>query len=222
MKTLFAGKAFGSGAIMTVGLGFVPDWVRVRNLASDIPEIYWDKHMAANTTHPEGIKSTLSSTTPVIAKLTAGLGITPYAGGDPVTAVSDAFIVPLEFLPAAYHGDQRGKGTGTVTAWTLGSSGNRTGNFNQGVDTTYVGVGSVVWIDGVPYTVQALSNDGDAANEVTLDRAAPSGVVERITFKADLYNAPLGLIMPAGFVLAADTDVNVDSERVLIEAGLLE
>ena len=225
MKTLFAGIAYGAGAILKVGIGGTPDWVRVRALQSDLPKIEWDRTMLALATFKEGIKSTLNSTTPVVSVLTAGLGIQPYAGGDLISAAANTHIVPVEpgFFPTqGYCGDMRAKGTGTITAWTLGNSTNRTGSFNYGVDTDRVAAGSRVMIDGVWYSIVALSNDGDAANEVTLDRAAPSGEVQKILFKADLYNAPAGVVMPAGFLIAADADVNASGERLLIEAGLFE
>ena len=222
MKTLFAGKFTGADAIMNIGLGGIPDWVRIRNLAADFGLIEWSKHMCALACILEGIKTTDNSGTPMVDELTYGTGVKPYHGGDLIATPAATNIVPLSLCAAAYHGDMRGK-TGTLlNTWTLGSAANRTGSWNAECDTTYIGAGSRIMIDGKWYHIIALTSNGEQANEVTLDQPAPSGTIDRIEFKHDLYNAPAGLVMPAGITLAYDTDINVAGERLFIEAGLYE
>jgi hypothetical protein len=75
-----------------------------------------------------------------------------------------------------------------------------------------------VEIGGRGYRIVALTNDGDAANEVTLDRSAPSGPVKFIGTKVDWVPAPVGVRMPAGFEILDVTHVNADATTYAFEA----
>lgn len=217
-----SGVFSGTGSALFIGLGFIPDIVRVRNIhAADLAFIEWNRRMAAKATAANGIKYR-DSTGVQMTALTATAGVEVYEGGDKIASASSAYIIAASKIEDV-AGDMRAKGTlGLVNAFVLDTAGNRTGHFNAGVNTTYVGVGSVVQIAGKRYTITAITNDGEAADEVTLDRAAPSGAVERISYKLDFYNAPAGEIMPAGIVIRETADLNVSGELCLIEAETIE
>ncbi len=223
------GVFLGSGAARNIGLGFVPSRVTIQNVhAADLGTIEWDSRFAAKATAAEGIKTLIHTygTTPSVADvavkaaLTVGTGVAPYAGGTIPSSATAANILPTH-LVADYAGDMRAKGTlGLVDKFTLTHADNPTGKFNAGVNTTYVGVGSRVRIGGQWYTITALTNDGDADDEVTLDRRPSVGtqVADKILYPYDFVACPAGVTMPAGIVLSETADVNASNELVLIEA----
>jgi len=213
-----AGLFVGSGASRKISLGFIPDRVVIQNItAADVGEIRWSRLMAGDTRCPEGIK-VLESTGLAATVLAAGAGIRPYIGGEDVTAAGAAILMPVHMIPDL-QGDLRNAGTlGPVDTWTLGHAGNRTGNFNAGVNTSKVGKGSRLLIGEEWYTIQAMTNDGDAANEVTLDRAALSGEIKKILYPYDYHHAPAGSRTMPGIILAETADVNVATELCYIEA----
>jgi hypothetical protein len=204
----------GLGATVRIGLGFIPSRVRcvaIGNAA--LTEVLWDRNQARTATGAGGIVRVGVANVPAFALLTAVAGIRGYAGGDVVATATRANQI-LGTEVAGWSGDLRG----AANLWTLGSSGNRTGNINAGLATTYCGVGSAIQIKGKMYTILALTNDGDAANEITLDRAAPTGPVEYIGCKVDFAPAPVGTRMPAGIEILDTTHVNVDATPYSIEA----
>jgi hypothetical protein len=216
-----SGVFLGSGAARYFGLGFLPDFVRLRNIhAADLAVIDWHKRMRAYATAAEGVRHGITTGAWTAAALTLGTGIKLYKGGDRITAEAVTHLVPA-CMHETYRGDMRDKGTlGQVNKWTLDTSGAATGHVNVGVSTTYVGVGSAVMIDGFWSYITALTNDGDAANEVTLDQAAPSGDIEQIRYKYDFVAAPVGMLMPEGIYVAETGACNATSELCFIEAGL--
>ena len=220
-----AGLFVATGAALRLGLGFIPDRVVIRNITSaNIEKIDWNRRMLSLAAIGGGVKAK-HDTTVAYSKLAVGSGIAVYRGGDAISNASTAYQVPAREVDG-YQGDMRGKGTlGLVDKWTLTNSGNRTGKFNAGVNTTYVGGGSVVVILGKEYTIQTIANDGDADNEVTLSEAAPStaaGGVEKITYKHDFVSAPAGFVMLPGIVIAETSDVNVNGELCFIEAEIFD
>jgi hypothetical protein len=222
MEMMVSGIYPGAGtSALYIGLGFIPKRVEIHNLDQAEQEILvWDDAMARAAIAPGGqVRTALTSADAAnFVVLAQNAGIEPYDGGYVVAALSANYLVPAH--EAGVGGDQRDAsgGTGPVRKWTLGNSSNRTGNFNAGVDTTNVGVGSVVEIEGLRYKVQAISNDGDAANEVTLDRAAPTGVVRFIGYKYDFWRAPVGTTMPRGIIIRDVTYVNVSGQECLLKA----
>ncbi|MEN6533393.1 MAG: hypothetical protein ABFD89_07000, partial [Bryobacteraceae bacterium] len=204
-----SGLFVGTGAALTVAIGFIPDIVKVVNLTSaTLESITWSKRMALAAVLG-GLKQVSAGT---ISKLAYGAGISAYRGGVALTADSTSVLVADPAI------DKRDAGTlGTVNGWVLGSAANRTGNFNHGVNTTYVGAGSKVCIlDGAGrakwYDIVAITNDGDAANEVTLSEAAPSGKVEALYGMYDFIGAKAGIVTPAGFTIDEATDINAAGE----------
>lgn len=215
----------GTGAIVNVCLGFIPTWVKISNI-EDAGNYYsnvtqWDKNMHTILLKEEGVKLlVLNDTDADATALTTAQGIKAYAGGD----VADGTETYLTRDPAP---DKRDKGAGVaIDTWTLDTPANRTGHWNAVCSLTYpnnVGIGSVIRIDSgagmKEYWIQAISNNGAAANEVTLNAAAPAG---KIGFLGGIYTfvqGTSGLITPAGFTLAADADVNVNDETIIFEAG---
>lgn len=213
----------GSGAARNIGLGFEPDFATVRNIdQADIPFIIWNKHLENAAAACDGILFR-ENTKMDRAALTVGTGVSRYAGGDIVTISSAANLVPAHSVPE-FSGDMRRHCTGPITEWAIDTSGNRTGHVNGGVNTTYIGVGSKLRIEinrdtVVERTIVALTNDGDAADEVTLDRLCPAGRIIGISYKLGLVAAPVGTVMPAGIRLDEATHVNANGEICYVEAG---
>lgn len=218
----FSGTMLGTGSLMYVSLGFRPDWVKVTNLTSASAErIHWHWRMAAaGTGMPEGEKFTYGASSIAWSKLGYGLGIKPWNGTNLATA-SAAYVAPKRFN-SAYAGNVQGN----AKNWTLGSAANRTGNFDAAIDTALVKAGSVIeirpssgFVNPIRATILSISNSGSAANEVTLNLPLASGEIANIRYPYDILQAPAGQLGP-GFELAADADVNVASEMVLVEAGI--
>ena len=200
--------------------GFIPEWVKVINLEdADVARIEWNIHMMRVAETARGLLLSVADVAQD-ALAAADLGITPYKGGDAMDGTY--YLVPIEQRLGDTYRNQRidrSDGDTLVTKWTLGSATNHTGNFDNSVDTTYVGEGSLVIIDGVPYGITALSNDGDAANEVTLSDAAPDGRVDSISPMYDYIAGESGKAAPPGFFIEKTTVINVSGEMCWFEAG---
>lgn len=217
-----AGVFLGSGATRRIGFGFVPDFVTIRNVENaNLPQLVWDRAMTVHSRSPEGL--IYQHDTDKIAQTvrTRGQGVQRYYGGVKIAASAVTDLIPTSEHPE-FQGDHRSKGDGgTINRFTLDHAGNATGHFDAPANTTYVNAGSRILINGKLYTVQAIANQGTAANEVTLDRAAEHGRVDYIGYRYDFVSAPVGMTMPAGIVLA-DQVVNVNNELCFIEAGLYD
>lgn len=212
-------RGLGTGA-MKLGLGFVPAEVHITRLGQAVATAYetrWDSNFLRAALARNGGLARSNATTFVGLADTAG--IKPYLGGDTVTAASLANQIHRDEV-AAYRGNLRG----TIRAWTLGSSANRTGSFDVGLSTTYCGVGSTVVIKAASTgklweaRIAALTNDGDAANEVTLDQAVPSGTVIHVGGAWDWVPAPVGVVMPAGIEITDVTYANIASNDFALVA----
>lgn len=212
----------GTGAALMLGIGFVPDFVRLYALESTAPILIdWDSGMRA-AEQAEGVQIT-NHDTAQLSRLAYGAGIAAYLGGDQMAADATAYLVRDEL------NDKRNAGTlGPVNAWTLDTAANRTGHLNAGVNTSEVGEGSLICIRPEPTRqpvwarVLALTNDGDAANEVTLDLAIQSGEVMALSGMIDYVGAKAGDIVPAGFTIHETAAVNASGKRVLFVAGLYD
>lgn len=217
---IYAGA--GTSALY-IGLGFMPDEVKLFNIDQAEAEILtWNRLKQRSTVGYEGeVRTAIAGDSTM---LTAGNGVIPYVGGDAIATASANYIIPANAV-SDYQGDMRQKGTaGTVNAWSLDTSGNRTGSFNVAANTTYVGVGSPIWIKPVhsevhqKYVILAISQNGDGDDEVTLNAAAPSGEITFIGYKLDFVNAPAGTDMPAGLKVNDTTYVNVSGQEFGISA----
>ena len=214
-----AGILDGTGAAIYVGLGFEPDYVKLWNCEVTNPvTVEWNSAM--RTAEQIGGLATVSDGTQnLYGRLTEAAGIEKYLGGD-VADGTETYL--MNYADVLGQGDLSKTGdtiATAVTSWTLGSSANRTGNFNAGVNTSYVGIGSRVRVFD-PLTkktyesvIMVLTNDGDAANEVELAYPIPSGEVTFIGPEFDYRAATSGLVMPAGFKIATTADLNDDDRR---------
>ena len=87
-------------------------------------------------------------------------------------------------------------------------------------DTTYIGLGSEIVIDAEEYTIVALSSNGEAANEVTLNVSVSTGAITKIGRMYDYVGGSEGDILPDGFAILATDLINVSGEMCAFEAGL--
>ena len=217
----YIGVAPGAGtSALYVGLGFVPQAVKIMNIDQAEGEILvWNTGMWRSAASYGGrIQTALAGD----EALQTTVGVEPYWGGALIATASANYIVRSDMV-AAYSGDMRAKGASSpVTKWTQHAT--VYGHFDYPISTTYVNVGSLVWIrsdsTGImrPYVVRAVSNDGDATNDITLDASVGTGSVERITYFSDFVQAPAGYTMPAGIKINDVTYLNVSGQEVCIEA----
>lgn len=217
MKT--SGLYVGLGtAALRIGLGYIPRKVRIVQIGTaNLVTLDWTREMSRSATGAGGMIRAGVGNTPGFAVLAAGAGVRAYAGGDVVAAATLADQIPVGMV-AAYQGSLQG----TIKRWVNGSTVNRTGNFDVDLGTK-CGVGSLVEIRSADQKVYhaaivALTNNGSAANEVTLDRAVPSGTVIFVGCKTDFVAAPAGTAMPAGFEVQDTTYANVASTVFGFEA----
>ena len=216
----------GVAGVVYLGLGIEPDWVRLTNIDSTSTEsIYWNKKMRSLTCI-EGIQITGADGT--TDELGYGEGVIPYKGCD----IVDQDVGTTEYKVWDPEPDKRSanvaNGYAAIKTWTLGSSANRTGNWNDEANTTYVGVGSVIKVkqsvDGeeVEAVVLAITSNGEAANEVTLNKAVKTGTILRLSGMTDFINAIDGVTMPAGIKINETSAINESGERLLVEWGINE
>jgi hypothetical protein len=223
----------GTGATVYLCLGFVPDWVRIWAAEdAELAHSFWSRRFRAAESD-EGFIDHGGDQASVL--YTAGTGIAPYEGGDLLTATLQSSTgygegVYLTFDPIRDYSknDAYGYDSNVINKWTLGSSANRTGNFNEDTPATVsrIGEGSEITIRE-EFTgkvkravIESLTaGAGEAANEVTLSRAIASGDILRISGMFDLSPIAVGKVTPAGVVLYATTEVNVNDELNVIEAG---
>jgi hypothetical protein len=220
----------GTGAAVFLCLGFIPDFIKLLALEDDAgANAAWNRDMRAADCI-NGILDTNGAT--ALSLLTAGNGFEPYEGGEVLTAAMQTSAdygegVYLAFDKRMTRDERNSTANGgsavteVISTWTLDTAGNRTGHFNEDVASGgRIGEGSKICIDGVWYTITALTaGQGEAANEVTLDRAAPSGVIEAITPMYDLAPLAVGDITPAGIKCNITSVVNVDDEMQMFIAG---
>jgi hypothetical protein len=229
MAKIVSGTFNGTGLASYICLGFVPDWVRIRGLeSSTLATLRWSKNFRAADCD-NGVEEHVGSTYIQPAAATAGTAIEPYFGGDKLTSTTQPTltyggqIYYLGWDLKDYRGTDIAAGSDAIGTWTLDTSGNRTGHFNNDVVGTYIGEGSRITIDGRDYLIEALTaGQGIAANEVTLNYAVATGDVERISGMYDLAAIPVGNVTPAGFKLNMTTPVNATGEMQWFEAGLYD
>jgi hypothetical protein len=221
MKVI-SGTFNGTGAALRVGLGFIPDFIRIFNQEDgDLARLDWNRNMRALEV-VEGILMGEAAGDFQGTALGFGAGVAPYRGGDKFATAQTAYILQ-DATP-----DKRAAGTmGTIKTWTLDTAANRTGRFDVGASTTYVGEGSKITVmdqfgQVKSAVILAMSNDGDAADEVTLSEALPSGNVVALSGMYDYLGLPAGIVMPAGFIINATTVINVSGELCCFEAGTFD
>lgn len=214
----FIGIIKGTAATLNVSLGFIPRKVTIRNLTTLTGHIY-ASDMVAGVLAETHYGVSQAAAGDVAAVTTAAAGIVPYAGGTLLSAASTTCLVRNDK-------DQRGayNPNAPITSFTIGSVANKTGNFNVEASTDVVGAGSIVIIGGKEFRVVAMTSNGEAANEVTLNDVPAGAVagavfpVAKIRSRFDLVGAPAGVVTGAGFTLGASATVNSNGGVLLIEA----
>jgi hypothetical protein len=234
MKHVFHGTYVGTGSALTIALGFVPDWVRIQNIDQAEQELLeWDIHFGRAATGAGGVvRSGLGSSGANFVALAANAGVALYSGGAVNSSSSASVLVPLGMAEAEFERDQRANNPAApVLSFQLENAGNRTGKFNAAVDTTYVKVGSPVWIEGQKYFIVALTSTGAASNQVTLERA-PTGHgtgniaghfrVNRLGYAYDLAPAKVGATLSPGIRILDTTYCNVATQVCALRCGTYE
>lgn len=204
-----------TGAALNVELGFLPDFVRLHDLTTGAV-LEWLKDASIATL--EGvIRLEATDSTATVKLLALGYGVKLY---------EPAGVAATVFRRRAQMSARADFTAPDSLSWTLGNAGNRTGNFSAGL-LTGMGVGSVVrFADETTARILALTNDGDAANEVTLDRAPATQAVRDILY-AETHTAQAVSNPRNGFTVNWVTGqpiaaINYADKRLLFEAGLYD
>lgn len=229
---IVGGRFNGTGADLYVCVGFVPDFVKVWNVESATPcSIEWDKNMTDILTI-EGVY--VDNAGGATQDMAFGEGIAPYFGGETltttlagVTTYGEGVYLKWDDYDYRYYNGNKPLGDAVaedIISWTLDTLANRTGHFNEDVTGTYIGEGSKIIIDSPglgprEYTILALTaGQGEAADEVTLNYAAPSGPVRYISGMYSMKPMIAGEVTPAGFLLSMAT-VNANGNICAFTAG---
>ena len=223
----------GTGAALYVCCGFIPDKVTLFGVddatSNIVPIVFWSRHFTGLVSN-NGVLIPGDATW---SKFTAGLGIEPYEGGDVLTSALQTSVAWGEGVYLTWdrqdyrQSESYGYKSEAIDTWTLGSSGNRTGNFNDDIlaSGSRIGEGSHILIQESmggkikEAVIEVLAaSQGGAANEVTLSRAIGSGSVLRIGGMYDMKPVAVAKTTPAGFKLNATSSINVNDEIQAFEA----
>jgi len=217
MKVAGTFLLLSSSADTHIGIGFVPDWVKVYSSNSNEEMAHWSIHMARHASTLSGISHDDDG---AVSADTFETGIQPDRGGNVITAAQYAASMYLTKDDLDYSKDANvAAAYEEINKWNFVTG--QTGYWNVACDTTYVGVGSRICIDGIWYIINALTSNGEVSAEVTLSEASVStGDIQCITNMYDYTPAATGAIAPAGFWIDATSDaLNATSEIAWFEAG---
>ena len=214
----FIGIIKGTAATLNVSLGFIPRKVTIRNLTTLTGHLY-AADMVAGVLAETHYGVSQAAAGDVAAVTTAAAGVIPYVGGTLLSAASTTCL-------SRNDKDQRGayNANAPITAFTIGSVANKTGNFNVEASSDLVGPGSIVIIGGKEFRVVAMTSNGQEANEVTLNDIPAGAVagsvfpVAKIRSRFDLVGSPAGVVTGPGFTLGANATVNSNGGVLLVEA----
>jgi len=216
----------GTGADVFICVGFVPDFVNIMNLEGTVElKIQWNKMMMGAAEVVEGIDTQIE----VPTALTKGNGIMPYYGGETLTEAmqtstgyGEGVYLKRDDWDYRHYSGNVNPGDAVavdIDTWTLDTTADYTGHFNEDVNGDYIGEGSRICIDGKWYTIVALTAaQGEAADEVTLSNTVPSGNVLSISGKSGYKPIPVGQMTPAGFSISNAT-INVNDALISFECG---
>jgi hypothetical protein len=221
-----SGTLNGTGAAITVSLGFVPDFVKIWNLDRTNPAtLEWNVNMRS-AAQIGGISTASDATQNVYTRYTEGAGIDLHSGGTLLSAASTVYLFPTEEVIG--QGDVSKKGetiTTAITGWTSDTPGSRTGSFSAIANTTYAGIGSRMRVYN-PLTkatteavVMVLSSNGEAADEVETNVLVPTGTLQYLGPMYDYIGGVAGQVTKAGFTVNTTGDINTSGEAVCFEAG---
>lgn len=220
----------GTGADLYLCIGFVPDWVTIWNCeGTQVIRLDWNIGMMRSGEIVEGIQFTGADV--AAAALTKGNGLLPYYGGVTLTATQagtttygEGAYLKWDNVDYRHYSANSPHGLGDAVAtdivsWTLDTTANYTGHFNEDVNGTYIGEGSPIIIDGKKYTIVALTaTEGEGDDEVTLSHSVKSGDVQFIGGMYSMKPMIEGETTPEGFLIS-NTTVNVDGAICSFEAG---
>lgn len=236
---MVTGTFNGTGAAVYLCVGFIPSKVRIWDMetATNSYSLDWSDAMrSAEMVAGIEDKVVIADFTGVRDYRTASDGgVVPYEGGDLLTSSNQTTSsygegVYLGWDNADYRqSSSYGYTDAPIDTWTLGSSSNRTGNFNDDVPSSgsRIGEGSRILIEenaGLRKwaVIEAVTaGQGEAANEVTLSRSISSGKVRFISGMYSLAPIAVGKTTPAGIYMA-DTNVSVDNAMTGFEMWLAD
>jgi len=236
---MISGLFNATGANLTLCVGFIPDYVKVYNLedaGSLYAKVEWWRDMRLVGATRGLVEVTGTTYRAIDLRTVSDEGILIYRGGDMLTSTNQTSTtygsgVFLGVDKADYKADLTNGVVAAVNKWTLGSSTNRTGNFNanllhalaaaggNGSGTAgRIGVGSRIVIREtsgqaikeafIEVGGNSAAAAGSAANSVTLSEAIATGEVLYLGGAVDMAPLALGTITPAGFTLEAATNIN--------------
>ncbi len=204
-------------------VGYIPDWVKVYSSHSNEEMAHWSVHMMRHASTLSGISHDDDG---AVSADTFETGIQVYRGGETITSAN---VTANKFYgknDLDYSKDVNADSStyDTIDKWNLTTG--QTGYWNTECNTSYVGVGSRINIDGKWYVINALTSNGESSGEVTISESAvASGVIQCITYMYDYaVNAfSAGDISKAGFWIDETSDVlNATSEIAWFECGTYE
>jgi hypothetical protein len=207
MTIKVTGTCIATTATLTIGCGFKPDRVKIRNV-TDVTGLEFN----AKEVNGAAYGVTIATNGDQAAAASAAYGVAVYEGEGPLAAASTVKVVRDET-------DRKG----SITSFVIDNSTNKTGHWDAACNTTYVGIGSRMVIGGKTYTVMALTSTGAAANQVTLDANPPNttSAVTKIFNKVDFIGAAAGVPIPAGFTIGASATVNnTNTDTLQFEAEI--
>jgi len=221
----------GTGTAIYLCLGFIPDEIHIQNFeTSNDYELVWNRNMWRSGEFVEGMQVHTGSTYRQITAQTKGTNIQPYYGGTTLTSTDagtttygeGVYLEPDNRDYRQYSGNSpHGLGDAVATdidTWTLDSASNYAGHFNEDVNGTYIGEGSVIQIDGKLYSIMSVSaGTGEAASEVVLSYSAPSGSIEKIGGMYSMRPMVAGQVTKDGLYIA-NTTVNANNALIGFEA----
>ena len=197
---IVVGSFLGVTGTLRICNGFIPDEVSVLSVTSGI-EAFWDKTMRLHA-GGEGVHVVAAGDR---TRLAHGEGIAPYIGGDLFSTAQTLYLVK-DPAPNKVSANVA-SGYAKLTQWTNGSVANRTGSFNDRMNTTYVGIGSEIIVKedvtGITKTafIVLYSNYGAAANEVELSTNILGGQILYVGPMYDFTGIAANKITPPGFVI---------------------
>lgn len=228
------GSYNGTGAAVYLCLGFIPNEFHViAGEDGDLAEGFW-KHSFRCAEIADGFTMVTGTTYRQIAALTKLNGIEPYVGGDVLTSSNQTSVAYAEGIYLGWDDTDYRANTSygcladTIDTWTLDTAGNCTGHFNEDVVSSgsRIGEGSSILIESTTgrkrywSVVEAVTGgQGEAADEVTLSHAVPSG---KVYFISGLYSlAPIALTntTQAGVKINNTTLINVNDEIQCFDAS---
>jgi len=232
---IVGGTFNGTGAAVYICIGFIPDYVRMWAVEGSETPFLWYSNQFRGAEIVEGIVGDEASSDVQLTAKTKGAGIVAYEGRDDMTSTNQTSTsygegVFLRFDKVTDYKDNASYGyvDAALSAWTLDTSGNCTGHFNDDVPSsgTRIGEGSRILIEETVTHIQkwatieaVTAGQGEASDEVTLSRAVKSGKILHISGMYSMIPIPVGEVSPEGFKCNLTSVINANDEIQMFEAG---